>query len=160
MFNPNPESLKQRSSQDDSGITVSESSPSTGSDLKEIRALAKEDIQENPEPGGSSVRRNTAEDLQEMRRFTIENNRMLRKVIRYNRWQAVFGFLKMTIIVAPIVLAYLYLPKSFVPQMRETFVSVISMFQNLQKSQDQLQQIDINGIDLEGLQNMLKQKEK
>ncbi|MFH1564541.1 MAG: hypothetical protein ABIC82_01695 [bacterium] len=38
-----------------------------------------------------------------------ENNRLLKKVVRYQRWETFFSFFKILIIVAPLIAAYIYL---------------------------------------------------
>lgn len=38
-----------------------------------------------------------------------ENNRLLKKVVRYQRWETFFSFFKILVIVVPLILAYIFL---------------------------------------------------
>ena len=51
--------------------------------------------------------------LEQVVKLSKENNDMLRKIQRNAQWMKVWGFIKLVIIVVPLVLGYLYLQPYF-----------------------------------------------
>jgi hypothetical protein len=51
--------------------------------------------------------------LERSLKLSEENNKMLRKLERRARWAITWGFIKITIIVVPLIIGYLYLEPYF-----------------------------------------------
>ena len=61
--------------------------------------------------------------LERTLKLSEENNQILRKIERRARWAALWGFIKVAIIIVPLVIGYLYL-QPFLDQALENFNSV------------------------------------
>jgi hypothetical protein len=75
-----------------------------------------------------------------------ENNRLLKKLIRRQRWAVFFSFLKILIIVVPLVAAYIYLPP-LLDEIMSNYRSAIGTVNELKSTTQELEgitNIDIN----------------
>jgi hypothetical protein len=70
-----------------------------------------------------------------------ENNRLLKKVVRYQRWETLFSFLKVLIIVVPLVLAYLYLTP-MLSQVIDRYQSALGTVDELQTTSEGLKGLE------------------
>lgn len=61
--------------------------------------------------------------LERTLKLSEENNQILRKMRRAARWAILWGFIKVAIVVVPLVIGYLYL-QPFLDQALENFNSV------------------------------------
>lgn len=61
--------------------------------------------------------------LERTLKLSEENNQILRKMQRAARWGIIWGFIKMAVIIVPLVVGYLYL-EPFLNQALENFNSV------------------------------------
>lgn len=78
--------------------------------------------------------------LKENLALNEEIYKMVKKINRFVIWQRVFGFLKLLIIVLPIVLGILYLP-SILKDLLAQYQSILGMGQDLNP-----QNIDLNSL--------------
>ncbi len=61
--------------------------------------------------------------LERTLKLSEENNQILRKIERRSRWAILWGFIKVAVIIVPLVIGYLYL-QPFLDQALENFNSV------------------------------------
>lgn len=64
--------------------------------------------------------------LQRTLKLSEENNRILHKMQRAARWAVVWGFIKVAIVIVPLVVGYLYLEPYF-EQFAENFNAIRSL---------------------------------
>ena len=67
--------------------------------------------------------------LERTLKLSEENNQILRKMQRTARWAVVWGFIKVAIIVVPLVVGYLYL-QPFLGQALDNFKQVQGLLNN------------------------------
>lgn len=86
-----------------------------------------EDIKEQPE-NNKIPENNKPENIADLLRANLERSEEILKVSReikiFIRWQQVWGFLRLLIIIVPIVLGFIYLP----PLIKEAMQSYKSLF--------------------------------
>lgn len=76
-----------------------------------------------------------------------ENNLLLKKLVKHQRWETFFSFLKILIIIIPLVAAYIFLTP-MLSQVIESYQSALGTVNELQTTTDslkELEDIDIGG---------------
>lgn len=69
--------------------------------------------------------------LERTLQLSEENNQILRKIERRARWAVVWGFIKVALIVVPLVAGYIYL-QPFLEQALENYNGVKELLNNFQ----------------------------
>lgn len=101
--------------------------------IDEIRGLVEENLRytktlhDSMPAGGIEEQQKLQKLLQENLKISQELYEMTKKIKRWVAWQRIWGWLKIVIILVPIVLGIIYLP----PLMRELLAPLLEAYQNV-----------------------------
>ena len=94
--------------------------------------------------------------VEESRNLAEENNRLLRKIIRANRWARIFKLLYWLVIIGAMVGAYYYI-QPFILDLIDVYEGLLSGVENLQKTGEAVSEA-VNPVNLSpGLLDKIKE---